>query len=235
MSGTRKPPTGARTIGVMSSLALKAACMELMPRFERESGLSVLAQFVGGVEIGKRLRAGDPSELVIMAAAAIDEFVKQGLIVPGSRVDLVRSRIGMAVRSGAPRPDISTGVALQRAVESASAVAYSTGPSGVYIVDVFKRWGIPADKLRQSPPGVPAGDFVVRGDAEIAFQQISELLPLEGIDYVGPLPDELQLVTVFSGGTNVCARDPDAAQAFTDFLTAPEAIPVLESYGLEPA
>jgi len=195
----------------------------------------VLAQFVGGVEIGKRLRAGDPSEIVIMAAAAIDEFVKQGLIVPGSRVDLVRSRIGMAVRSGAPRPDISTGAALQRAVEGVAAVAFSTGPSGVYLADVFRRWGIPAEKLRQSPPGVPAGDFVARGDAEIAFQQISELLPVEGIDYVGALPDELQLVTVFSAGTNVRAKDPDAAQAFTDFLTAPEAIPVLESYGLEPA
>jgi molybdate transport system substrate-binding protein len=232
---TRNPKPAARGIGMMSSLAMKGVCLELVPRFERESGLAVAAQFVGGVEIGKRLRAGDPAEIVIMAAAAIDEFVKQGLIVPGSRVDLVRSRIGMAVRSGAPRPDISTGTALRRAVESAAAVAYSTGPSGVYIADVFRRWGIPAEKMRQSPPGVPAGDFVARGDAEIAFQQIAELLPVEGIDYVGPLPDELQLVTVFSAGTNVRATDPESAQAFTDFLVAPEAIPVLESYGLEPA
>lgn len=235
MTTSRRPVAAARQIGVMSSLAMKGACLELVPRFERESGVAVLAQFVGGVEIGKRLRAGDPSEIVILAAAAIDEFAKQGLIVPGSRVDLVRSRVGLAVRSGAPRPDISTGEALRRAVESASAIAYSTGPSGVHVVDVFKRWGIPAAKLVQSPPGVPAGDFVARGEAEIAFQQISELLPVEGIDYVGPLPDELQLVTVFSAGTNVSAKDPDTAQALTDFLTAPGAIPVLERYGLEPA
>ena len=233
MTAIRK--AGARAIGVMSSLALKGACLELVPRFERESGLAVLAQFVGGVEIGKRLRAGDPSEIVIMAAAAIDEFVKQGLVVPGSRVDLVRSKIGMAVRAGGTRPDISSAAALRQAVENASAVAYSTGPSGVYIADLFKRWSIAAEKLRQSPPGVPAGDFVARGDAEIAFQQISELLPVDGIDYVGPLPEELQLVTIFSAGTNVRAKDPDAAQAFTDFLTAPAAYPVLESYGLEPA
>ena len=170
-----------------------------------------------------------------MAAAAIDEFVKQGLVVPGSRVDLVRSKIGMAVRSGAPRPDISTGAALRRAVEAASAVAYSTGPSGVHVADVFKRWGIPEHKLLQSPPGVPAGDFVARGSADIAFQQISELLPVDGIDYVGPLPEEVQLVTIFSAGTNVRAKDPDTAQLLTAYLTAPEAYPVLESYGLEPA
>ena len=231
------PKTGrpTREIGIMSSLALKAASLELLPRFESENGVAVLAQFVGGVEIGKRLRAGDPSELVIMAAAAIDEFVKQGLVVPGSRVDLVRSKIGMAVRSGAPRPDISSGAALRRAVEAASAVAYSTGPSGVHVADVFKRWGIPEQKLLQSPPGVPAGDFVARGSADIAFQQISELLPVDGIDYVGPLPDEVQLVTVFSAGTNVRAKDPDTAQLLTDYFTAPEAYPVLESYGLEPA
>jgi len=235
MNGNPRAARGAREIGVMSSLALKAACLELVPRFERENGFAVLAQFVGGVEIGKRLRAGDPSELVIMAAAAIDEFVKQGLVVPGSRVDLVRSKIGMAVRSGAPRPDISSAAALRRAVEDAAAVAYSTGPSGVYIADVLKRWNIPADKLRQSPPGVPAGDFVARGDADVAFQQISELLPVDGIDYVGPLPEEVQLVTVFSAGTNVRARDPGAAHLLTDYLTAPAAYPVLESYGLEPA
>jgi len=231
MNSNRKPARGG--IGMMSSLAMKGPCLELVPRFEHASGVAVLAQFVGGVEIGKRLRAGDPSEIVIMAAAAIDEFVKQGLIVPGTRVDLVRSRIGMAVRSGAPRPDISTAEQLRRAVEEASAVAYSTGPSGVYLADLFRRWEIHSDKLRQSPPGVPAGDILARGDAEIAFQQISELLPVDGIDYVGPLPDDLQLVTVFSAGTNVRAQDPDAAQAFTDFLTAPEAIPVLERYGLE--
>lgn len=220
---------------MMSSLALKAASLQLLPRFERDKGVAVLAQFVGGVEIGKRLHAGDPSELVIMAAAAIDEFVKQGLVVPGSRVDLVRSKIGMAVRSGAAHPDISSEAALRRAVEAASAVAYSTGPSGVHLVDIFKRWGVPAERLRQSPPGVPAGDFVARGAAELAFQQVSELLPVEGIEYVGALPEEVQLVTVFSAGLNVRARDPEAARLLTDYLTAPPAFPFLASCGLDPA
>jgi molybdate transport system substrate-binding protein len=232
---SRKPTNGDRPIGIMSSLALKAACRELLPSFERATGRTVLAQFVGGVEIGKRLRAGDPSELVIMASAAIDEFAKQGLVAQGSRVDLVRSKIGMAVRAGAARPDISSAEAFRHALERATSIAYSTGPSGVYLVDVFARWGISPAKLRQSPPGVPAGDFVARGEAELGFQQISELLPVEGIDYVGPLPDELQLVTIFSAGTNLRAEDPEAARELTRFLTAPHAAPVLARCGLEPA
>ncbi len=175
-------------IQVMLSLAFKAAYLDLVPRFEREAGVTVQTQFVGGAEMGKRLRAGEVTDLVIMAAKGIDELIAEGLLVKGSRVDLVRSKIGVAVKSGAPRPDISSADSLKRALHAAKSIAYSSGPSGVYLADVFKEWQLPPAKLHQSAPGMPAGEFVARGESEIGFQQISELLPVEGIDYIGPLP-----------------------------------------------
>jgi molybdate transport system substrate-binding protein len=222
-------------IQVMCSLAFKAAYVELAPQFERESGMKIASQFVGGVDIRKRLREGADTDLVIMAGAGIDELAGEGLVAQGSRVDLVRSKIGVAVRAGAPRPDISSADALKRALLAANAIAYSSGPSGVYLVKVFERWAIPAAKLKQSAPGMPAGDIVAKGDAEIGFQQISELMPVKGIDYIGPIPEEIQHVTIFSAGTSARAKNGNAAKALTDFLTSSVVVPVLAKNGLDPA
>lgn len=222
-------------IRVMSSLAMKAACEALAPRFERESGLRVSMQFVGGVDIGKRLRAGEAVDLVMLAASAIDDFIGEGLLRPASRVDLVRSIVGVAVKSGAPHPDISSPEALRRAVDAARCVGYSSGPSGVYLAGVFERWGVAKDRLRQTGPGIPAGGLLVSGEADIAFQQVSELLPVKGIEFVGPLPDALQLVTVFSAGTAATAPNAGAARTFTNFLTSASVVPELARCGLEPA
>ena len=225
----------AEGIRVMSSLAMKAACTALAPRFELERGMRVSLQFVGGADIGKRLHAGETVDLVLQAAAAIDDFIGQGVVRRGSRVDLVRSIVGLAVKSGSRHPDISSADALRRAVEAATAVAYSSGPSGLYLAGVFERWGVAKGKLRQTGPGIPAGGLLVTGEADIAFQQVSELLPVKGIDLVGPLPEELQLVTVFSAGTAVAAPNPRAAKAFTDYLTSAAVRPDLARCGLEPA
>ena len=219
----------------MSSLAMKSACEVLAPRFERESGIRVSMQFVGGADIAKRLRAREAVDLVMLAASAIDELVKEGLVRPGSRVDLVRSTVGVAVKAGAAHPDISSPEALRRAVGAARSIAYSSGPSGVYLAGVFERWGVAKEKLRQTGPGIPAGGLLVTGEADLAFQQVSELLPVKGIDFVGPLPGALQLVTVFSAGTGATAPNAKAAQAFTDFLTSPAVAQELASCGLEPA
>jgi molybdate transport system substrate-binding protein len=224
-----------RDVRVMSSMAVREALTELAPRFERESGHRVLAQWVGGADIGKRLRAGDACDLVIMAAAGVDALAKEGLVAAGSRVDLVRSRIGVAVACGAPWPDITSAEAVRRAVENAKRVAYSSGPSGVYLAEVFKRWGIGSAKLHQTTPGMAAGEVVARGEADLAFQQVSELLPVKGIDIAGPLPPDLQLVTVFSAGTSARAAERDAAAALTRFLTSGEVVPVLARHGLDPA
>ena len=222
-------------IRVMSSLAMKSACEALAPRFEREKGVRASIQFVGGADIGKRLRAREAVDLVLLAASAIDDLSREGLVQPGSRVDLVRSIVGVAVKAGAPHPDISSADALRRAVDAARCIAYSSGPSGVYLAGVFERWGIRKEKLRQTGPGIPAGGLLVTGEADIAFQQVSELMPVKGIDLVGPLPEALQLVTVFSAGTAVTARDAMAAKAFTDFLASAAAEPELARCGLEAA
>jgi len=222
-------------IQVMLSLAMKAAYLELTPRFESETGKRVATQFAGGVEIAKRLRAGESADLVIMAAKGIDDLERERLVATGSRIDLVNSIIGVAVKAGAARPDIGSSESLKRAVHAAKSIGYSSGPSGVYLAEVFKRWEIAPAKLHQTAPGVPAGELLVSGEAEIAFQQVSELLPVKGIDYIGPLPADLQLVTIFSAGVPVAAKSAADARELAHFLKAPRAAPVLAKYGLEPA
>jgi molybdate transport system substrate-binding protein len=228
----------ALDINVMSSNAMREALLELLPGFERASGHKVTPTFVGGVDIMKRMAAGATCDLVIMAGASIDQLIEQGKVVAGSRVDLVKSGIGVAVRAGAPRPDIGSADAVKRALLAAKSIAYSSGPSGVYLANLFARMGI-ADalkpKIKAVAPGVPAGSLVARGEAEIGFQQISELLPVGGIDLIGPLPAEIQEITVFSGGIHAAAAQPQAAKALTAFITSPAAAPVIRKKGLEPA
>ena len=180
--------------------------------------------------IPSRLQRGEPVDVVILAAPALDELIKQGRVVSGSRVDLVRSSIGMAVRAGAPKPDISTVEALKRTLLEAKSIAYSDSASGVYLSKkMFMRLGI-ADQIAgkcQRIQSEPVGAVVARGDAEIGFQQISELLPVTGIAFVGPLPPEVQKVTVFSAGVVVGAKQPDAARALIKFLASPAAVPAI--------
>lgn len=225
----------ATEINVMSSMAIKEAYLELVPEFEKQSGHKVVTRWIGSGDLMKRLRAGETTDLVIMAAGSIDELAKEGRVVAGSRLDLVRSNIGVAVRAGAPRPDLSSGESIKRALLAAKSVAYSSGPSGVYLAGVFKRWGIPEGRLTQTPPGAPVGEVIARGEAEIGFQQVSELLPVKGIDLVGTLPPDIQLVTVFSAGTHAGAKEIEAAKAWTRFLTSPAAAPVMRKKGLDPA
>jgi len=187
--------------------------------------------------IPSRLDRGEPVDVVILADSALDELIKRGKVIAGSRVDLVRSSIGMAVRAGAPKPDISTLDALKRTLLQAKSIAYSASASGVYLShDLFPRLGIEAEiqqKCQRIPSG-PVGVAVARGDAEIGFQQISELLPVPGIDYVGPLPPEAQKVTIFSAGIAVGARQPDAARALIKYLASPAVVPAIKKSGLEP-
>jgi len=176
-------------------------------------------------------------DLVIGSAAVVDELMQLGRIVPGSRVDLAKSGVGVAVRSGARKPDIGSVEALKRALRSAKSIGYSSGPSGVYLSGLFERLGIAAElkpKITQTPPGVFVGERVARGEIEIGFQQVPELLPVPGIDYVGPLPREIQAITVFSGGIHSGADEPEAARAWLKFLTSPGAAPVIRKKGMEP-
>jgi molybdate transport system substrate-binding protein len=226
----------AAEITVMSSAATKAAYLELVPEFERASGHKVTTIFPPSVQMITRLKEGEVVDLVIMAGNSIDELARAGKIVAGSRVDLARSGIGIAVRAGAPKPDIGSTEALKQALLSAGSIAYSSGPSGVYLADLFRRMGIDdalKTRIRQVQ-GEPVGAVVARGDADIGFQQVSELLPIAGIDFLGTLPADIQHVTVFSAGLHVDARQPDAAKALVTFLTSPAAAAVIKRSGMDP-
>src|SRR3954471_21384344 len=224
-------------IQVMSSAAIKPAYLELVPAFERASGHKVATRWIPGVDLLKRVKDGEASDLVIMQLKDIEELIAAGRIAPGSRVDLATSGVGVAVKAGAPRPDISTADALKRALLAAKAIAYSTGPSGVYILELFQRLGIAAEIKTKSLQikGEPSAAAVARGDAEIAFQQVSELLPVPGIDFLGPLPSEIQRITTFCSGMQKSAREPAAAREWLDFIKSPAAAGAIRKSGMEPA
>jgi molybdate transport system substrate-binding protein len=221
-------------ITVMASLAFKAAYLELVPKFEAASGHKVTTLWVPSVDMRTRLKGGEVVDLVIMSRGAIEEL-PAGVVASNGITDLARAGVGVAVKAGAPRPDIGSVEALKQTLLAAKSVAYSTGPSGVYLDKLFERMGI-ADAIQAKLKRIkdePTGALVARGDAEIGFQQKSELLPVAGIDYVGPLPAEVQNITVFSAAVHAKAREPDATWALVKFLTAPAAASVIEKTGME--
>jgi molybdate transport system substrate-binding protein len=226
------------TINVLSSNAIKAAYSELVPQFERTSGHNVATTWAGTNDILKRMKANETYDLMIMARPTLDDLARQGKVVEGSQVNLVTCGIGVAVRAGAPKPDISSGEALKRALLAAKSIGYSQGPSGVYLIKLFERWGISdtiKSRIVQTAPGNPVGEAVARGEAEIGFQQVSELLPVAGITYVGPLPPDCQEVTTFAGGFHTAGANRDAVKAWLGFLTSPGALASIKKSGMEPA
>jgi molybdate transport system substrate-binding protein len=227
----------AADIKVLSTQATEEAYKELVPQFEKTTGNKVTTIFTGTLDVNKRLAAGESYDLIIMAENAIEAHIKDGKIAPGSRVDLAKSGVGAAVKMGAPKPDISTVDALKKTLIAAKSIGYSTGPSGVYLITLLQKLGV-ADavkpKLKQTPTGVFVGSIIASGEAEIGFQQVSELSQFKGIDYIGALPAEVQLFTTFSSGIQTGAKEPDAAKALVKFLTSPEAAPVFKKRGMEP-
>ena len=191
--------------------------------------------FTGTLDANKRLAAGETYDLLIMSAPSIEEHIKTGKVLASSRVDLAKSGVG--VKAGAPKPDISTTEALKRTLSAAKSIGYSTGPSGIYMIGVFQRMGIADEikhKLKQTPTGVFVGSIIANGEAEIGFQQVSELSHFAGVDYVGPLPAEIQQFTIFSSGIIAGAKEADAAKALVNFITAPAAAAAFKRIGMEP-
>jgi len=221
---------------VLSSLAIKEAYLELQPQFEKQSGHKVQTEWLGMVDIMKRVKAGETADVVIASQKALGEL--KGLGKVQAVVDLARSGVAVAVKKGAKRPDIDSAEAVKRALRAARSIAYSSGPSGVYLVELFQKWGIAEElkaKSTQTPPGTAVGPLIARGEAEIGFQQMSELLPTAGIDILGPLPAEIQVITVFSGGVHVAAKEAESARAWLACLISPQSAPVLRKHGLESA
>ncbi|WP_256353985.1 substrate-binding domain-containing protein [Variovorax sp. dw_308] len=225
-------------IRFICSMATKGLLEELAAAHAQRSGVAVSVEAVGGVEAARRVAAGEVFDVVALASDAIDKLVDAGRLDGAGKVDLVRSGVGVAVRAGAARPDISTGDALRRAVREASIVAYSTGPSGVALMAMFQRWGIEAElqgRLVQAPPGVPVGLLIARGEAALGFQQMSELIGLAGIDLIGPLPAESQITTIFSAAPGIGGAQSEAVRALLDFMDSEDCADAKRRHGMQPA
>jgi molybdate transport system substrate-binding protein len=222
----------------ISSMATRQVLAELVAAYGRRAASGITIESVGGVDAAKRVQAGETFDLVVLASDAIDKLIAAGHLRAGSRVDLVRSGVAVAVQAGAALPDLSTEDAVRAAVLAARSVSCSTGPSGVALGKLFERWGIAdqiAGRMVQAPPGVPVGTLVARGEVALGFQQLSELLHVEGIAVVGPLPPAIQIVTTFSAGIPVGTARADEVRALLDFMVSPEADEAKRRQGMEPA
>ena len=233
----------ADEIKVVTSGGFTAAYLELVPEYESATNNKIVTEF--GPSMGTthnaipiRLERGEQIDVVIMAGPALAELIKQGKVRADSRVDLVKSYIAMAVKAGAPKPDISTVDALKRTLLAAKSIAYSDSASGVYLsTELFPKLGI-ADQIMGKAKKIeadPVGGVVATGEFEIGFQQISELKPVKGIDIVGPLPPGAQRVTLFSAGIPTTAKHPEAAKALIRWLASPAAYAAIRNSGLDPA
>jgi molybdate transport system substrate-binding protein len=226
-----------RIVGI-SSMATRRVLTELAGAYRQQSDVEVAFESVGGVDAAKRVQAGEPFDVVVLAADAIDKLVATGRVVADSRTDLVRSPVAIAVRAGSPRPDVGSEDALRHALLSARTIGYSTGPSGAELMKLFERWGI-ADTVRsrtvQAPPGIPVGQLVADGQVELGFQQYSEMMNVPGLDVLGPMPPGSGIVSTFTAGLCATSAAPEAVRALLAFMRSPAAADAKRRHGMVPA
>jgi molybdate transport system substrate-binding protein len=224
-------------IKVVGSPGFREAYTELVPGFEKTTGNKVITNWGGVNEVAKRVAEGETADIVILPVAQIDDLIARGKLIGATKVIVAKSGVGVAIKAGAPKIDLSSSDNLRKALLAAKSIAYSTGPSGAHMADLIKKWGI-ADQLKGkivvSPPDTPVGVVIARGQAEIGFQQVSELVHVKGIDYLGALPADINEITVFAAAVHKDARAGDAARALIKHLSAPEAAPVIKKTGMEP-
>ena len=222
----------------ISSMATRQILADLAASYEQGTGTEVAIRPMGGVEAARLVRAGELTDIVVLASNVMEKLEAEGHIVPGTRIGFARSGIAMAIRSGAPRPAIGDEDSVKQAILQARRICYSTGPSGDHLIGLWERWGIAETVSRralQAPPGVPVGTLVAQGEADLGFQQLSELMHVPGIEILGPLPPEIQSVTVFTAGVSSMSLQPEKAQALLVHLTSPQAEAPKREYGMEPA
>jgi molybdate transport system substrate-binding protein len=230
-------PTMSHPITGISSMATRNVLADLVDQYARDSQQRVSIDSVGGVEAAQRLLGGEPFDIAVLAADAIDRLAAAGRVIAGSRADIFRSHVAIAVAAGAPRPDIAHEAAVRDAVLAARSIGYSTGPSGSHVLRLFERWGIAetiAPRIVQAQPGVPVGSLVASGEVELGFQQLSELTSLAGIDVVGTLPPDIEVVTVFSAAVCTASEQVAKAQALISFLVSPQTVSTRFLHGMEP-
>lgn len=230
-------PAFGAGITVLGSPGFREAYNALLPGFEKATGNRVTTNWGGVTGVARRVANGETADIIILPVAQIDDLIARGKLVMATRVVVASSGVGVAVRRGAPKIDLSSGDAVRAALLAANSVAYSTGPSGAHMAGLIRQWEI-ADQLKGkiviAPADTPVGVVVARGGADVGFQQVSELIHVEGVDYLGPLPADIQETTVFAAAVHRNARSPDAARDLIRFLSAPDAAPVIRKAGMDP-
>lgn len=238
-SPTNAAPSGdGQVLRGISSMATRLLLEDLARQARAALGLAVQFESVGGVEAAKRVAAGERFDLVVLADDAIERLADAGHVRAASRTPLVRSEVAVAVRLGAPKPDIGSEAALREAVRHAASIGYSTGPSGTALMKLFERWGL-ADALRgrlvQATPGVPVGSLLARGEVALAFQQRSELMNLPGIELIGGMPPEVPIVTTFTAAVAGACQAPEAAARLLAWLASPATAETKLRHGMSAA
>lgn len=225
----------------ISSMATRLLLAELTAAYEQASGTRVRIESVGGVDAAKRVAAGEAFDVVVLASDAIDKLIATGHALAGSRVDLVHSGVAVAVQAGAAQPDVSSEAAVRSAVLAAKSISYSTGPSGVALAKLFERWGIAEEiqsRIVTPPPGIPVGSLVAKGadngGVALGFQQLSELIHVEGIRILGPLPEAIQITTTFSGAVCATSGQPEAVRELLRYMASPAAAEAKRRQGMDP-
>ena len=222
-------------INGISSMATRQILAALCKRFEEKKGASVSIEAMGGVDAARVVREGRATDVVILASDVMSRLEAEGFIVAGGVTGIARSLMGIAVRAGTPHPDISSADAVKRVVAAAPRVGYSTGPSGDHLLRLCEQWGLSeGDRLVKAPPGIPVASLVAQGKADLGFQQLSELMNVQGVEIVGPLPPEIEAVTVFAAGVAVASRQAEATRAFIDFLASRDGDDVRRAHGMDP-
>ncbi|MEO6186562.1 MAG: substrate-binding domain-containing protein [Steroidobacteraceae bacterium] len=228
----------AASLKVISSMATRELLAALAAQYASDTGQAVATEAAGGVDVAKRVAAGEVVDVVVLAANAIDKLMADGALQAGTRVDLVKSGVAIAVRAGAHEFPIATEADVKAAVLAAPSLGYSTGPSGVYLEKLFERWGI-LEQIRARivvpQPGVPVGALVASGTVALGFQQLSELINLDGIKVLGPLPDAIQNMTIFAGGISASSRAPEAARELLEYMASAQAVQSKQQHGMEAA
>jgi len=223
------------TLKIFSGGAMRPLLSALLPLFERDSGIQCDARYALSSVLMKDIAEGAAFDVALLPRPDLDALVQTGRIMPGTQQDVARSTVGLCVRSGAPRPDISTVDAFRRALLSARSISYSDGPSGAYIGSLLERLGVAAEMAAKTHlTSAPVGELIARGEAELGMQQIVAILPVKGAELVGPLPSELQNVIVYAAGTAAQSGQPTASRALTAFFTSAQAAPRIRAIGLEP-
>jgi len=219
-------------------MATRRILADVAHDFEARTGIRVDIRSMGGVEAAKLVRAGDPVDIVALASKVMASLEAEGWLVKGDTKDFARSEIAIAVPAGSPKPAFDSEEAAKQAMLRARRICYSTGPSGDHLKALCAKWGLADSVLKRAlvaPPGVPVASLVARGEADLGFQQLSELIGQPGVDVVGPLPPDIQAVTLFSAGVSVKSAEPHAARAFVAYLASAAADEAKRRHGMDAA